>query len=278
MTRNLMIRNTKTLFSGPFLAFILCGTLVPTCVIAWYGLTDRSGAFTLDNILTMFQGDHAKALGLSLALSLASTVICLILAFPLGLILKDSKLGKKGFMVFVFILPMWMNFLLRTMAWQVLLERNGAINIVLKSLNLPLLEIINTPAAVVLGMVYDYLPFMVLQIYNALIKIDKSLIEAAYDLGASYGTVLRKVIIPLSVPGIVSGVTMVFVPSLTTFAISNMLGGGKVNLIGNIIEQEFTVSSNWNLGAGLSLVMMVFIVISMAFIEKFDREGEGNML
>ena len=200
---------TKKLFSGPFLAFILCGTIVPMCVIAFYGLTDRSGAFTLENILAIATRNHAQALGLSLGLALISTAICLLLAFPLGLILKDSRLGKKGFMVFVFILPMWMNFLLRTMAWQVLLERNGIINLALKAMGIPLLDIINTPAAVVLGMVYDYLPFMVLPIYNALIKIDKSLIEAAYDLGADRALVLRKVLIPLSVPGIVSGITMV---------------------------------------------------------------------
>ncbi len=260
------------------MAFMLCGTLIPACVIAYYGMTDRSGAFTLANLVAIASGEHAKALGLSLLLAFASTVICLLLAFPLGLALKDSRLGKKGFMVFVFILPMWMNFLLRTMAWQVLLEKNGIINGMLAGIGLPALNIINTPAAVILGMVYDYLPFMILPIYNALIKIDNNLIEAAYDLGASKSLVLRKVIVPLSVPGIVSGVTMVFVPSLTTFAISNMLGGGKVNLIGNIIEQEFTASSNWNLGSGLSLVMMIFIVISMAFIEKFDRNGEGNMI
>ncbi len=260
------------------MAFMLCGTLIPACVIAYYGMTDRSGAFTLANLVAIANGEHAKALGLSLLLAFASTVICLLLAFPLGLALKDSRLGKKGFMVFVFILPMWMNFLLRTMAWQVLLEKNGIINGMLAGIGLPALNIINTPAAVILGMVYDYLPFMILPIYNALIKIDNNLIEAAYDLGASKSLVFRKVIVPLSVPGIVSGVTMVFVPSLTTFAISNMLGGGKVNLIGNIIEQEFTASSNWNLGSGLSLVMMIFIVISMAFIEKFDRNGEGNMI
>ena len=269
---------TKRFFSAPFMAFMLCGTLIPACVIAYYGMTDRSGAFTLANLVAIANGEHAKALGLSLLLAFASTVICLLLAFPLGLALKDSKLGTKGFMVFVFILPMWMNFLLRTMAWQVLLEKNGIINGMLASIGLPALNIINTPAAVILGMVYDYLPFMILPIYNALIKIDNNLIEAAYDLGASKSLVFRKVIVPLSVPGIVSGVTMVFVPSLTTFAISNMLGGGKVNLIGNIIEQEFTASSNWNLGSGLSLVMMIFIVISMAFIEKFDRNGEGNMI
>ena len=269
---------TKRFFSAPFIAFMICGTLIPACVIAYYGMTDRSGAFTLANLVAIATGEHAKALGLSLLLAFASTVICLLLAFPLGLALKDSKLGKKGFMVFVFILPMWMNFLLRTMAWQVLLEKNGIINGMLAGIGLPALNIINTPAAVMLGMVYDYLPFMILPIYNALIKIDNNLIEAAYDLGASKSLVLRKVIVPLSVPGIVSGVTMVFVPSLTTFAISNMLGGGKVNLIGNIIEQEFTASSNWNLGSGLSLVMMIFIVISIAKIKKFDRNGEGNMI
>ncbi len=269
---------TKRFFSAPFIAFMICGTLIPACVIAYYGMTDRSGAFTMANLVAIATGQHAKALTLSLALAFASTVICLLLAFPLGLALRDSKLGKKGFMVFVFILPMWMNFLLRTMAWQVLLEKNGIINGFLTGIGLAALNIINTPAAVILGMVYDYLPFMILPIYNAIIKIDKNLIEAAYDLGASKSIVLRKIIIPLSVPGIVSGVTMVFVPSLTTFAISNMLGGGKVNLIGNIIEQEFTASANWNLGSGLSLVMMIFIVISMAFIEKFDRNGEGNMI
>jgi len=269
---------TKKLFSGPFLAFILCGTLIPLLVIAYYGLTDRSGNFTLENILTMADPNHSQALGLSLLLAFISTVICFVLAFPLGIILKESKLGKKGFVIFVFILPMWMNFLLRTMAWQVLLERNGIINIVLRAVGLPELDIINTAAAVVLGMVYDYLPFMVLPIYNVISRIDNNLIEAAYDLGASKMLVIRKILLPLSVPGIISGVTMVFVPSLTTFAISTMLGGGKVNLIGNIIEQEFTVSSNWNLGAGLSLVMMIFIIISMILIEKFDKEGEGNLL
>jgi spermidine/putrescine transport system permease protein len=268
----------KGFFSAPFIAFMICGTVIPALVIAYYGLTDRSGVFTFDNVLAMATSEHAKALGLSLWLAFASTLICLLLAFPLGLILRGTKLGTKGFIVFVFILPMWMNFLLRTMAWQVLLEKNGIINAVLSVFGLPHLNIINTSAAVILGMVYDYLPFMILPIYNAVTKIDNNLIEAAYDLGASKARVLRSIILPLSVPGIVSGVTMVFVPSLTTFAISNMLGGGKVNLIGNIIEQEFTASSNWHLGSGLSLVMMIFIVISMAFIDKFDRNGEGNMI
>lgn len=259
----------KRFFSLPFILFIICGTLIPMGVIAYYGLTDRTGMFTVANILEIATANHGKALALSLLLSILASGICLLLAFPLGLILRESKLGKKGFMVFLFILPMWMNFVLRTMAWQVLLDKNGILGF---------LGILNTPVAVVLGMVYDYLPFMVLPIYNSITKIDNSIIEASYDLGANYFTMLTKIIIPLTIPGIVSGVTMVFVPSLTTFAISNMLGGGKVNLIGNIIEQEFTASANWNLGSGLSLVMMIFIIISMALIEKFDKNGEGNMI
>ncbi len=269
---------SKKLFATPFLLWIACGTVIPLAVIAFYGFTDRSGAFTADNIMAIFSAEHAQALGLALLLSLLSTVICFVLAFPLALVLKDSNIGQKGFMIFIFILPMWMNFLLRTMAWQVLLEKGGLINSLLEALHLPALEIINTPAAIVLGMVYDFLPFMVLPIYNTIMKIDNNIIEAAYDLGATKTKVLTHVLLPLSIPGIASGVTMVFVPSLTTFVISNMLGGGKIHLIGNIIEQEFTTSSNWNLGSGLSLVMMVFIISSMAALSKLDKNGEGTLL
>lgn len=269
---------SKKYFAVPFLLWIICGTVIPLAVIAFYGFTDRSGNFTFSNIIAMLGAEHAQALGLSLLLSLISTVICFIIAFPLALILKGSRMGQKGFMVFIFILPMWMNFLLRTMAWQVILEKGGLINGILSFLHLPELAIINTPAAIVLGMVYDFLPFMVLPIYNTLMKIDDHVIEAAYDLGATRTKVLTDILLPLSIPGIASGVTMVFVPSLTTFVISNMLGGGKIHLIGNIIEQEFTTSSNWNLGSGLSLVMMVFIVISMAALSKLDKNGEGTLI
>ena len=269
---------SRRTLASPFLLWIACGTIIPLAVIAFYGFTDRSGAFTWDNILAIFSPEHAQALGLSLLLAGISTVICFLLAFPLALILKDSKLGQKGFMIFIFILPMWMNFLLRTMAWQVLLEKSGPINAILTGIGLPALEIINTPAAIVLGMVYDFLPFMVLPIYNTLVKIDHHIIEAAYDLGATKKRVLFDILLPLSIPGIASGVTMVFVPALTTFVISNMLGGGKIHLIGNIIEQEFTTSANWNLGSGLSLIMMFFIVISMAALSKLDKDGEGSLL
>ena len=253
--------------------FIIAGTLIPLLSIAYYGFTSRDGGFTFSNITAMFEHEHLQALWLSLLLALISTAICLMLAFPMAMILRESKYGKQGFMIFVFILPMWMNFLLRTMAWQVLLERQGVINSIITAIGLPRQELMNTPGAIVLGMVYDFLPFMILPIYNTVSKIDNHLIEAAYDLGASKSKVYTSVILPLTVPGIVSGITMVFIPALTTFVISNMLGGGKINLIGNIIEQEFTINSNWYLGSGLSLVMMVFIIISMVALQKFDKSG-----
>lgn len=269
---------SKKLLSGPYLMWMIGFTIIPLALIVFYGLTDRSGAFTMANVLSIATAEHSKALWLSLGLSLISTVICFILAYPLALILRARGIGQGSFIVFIFILPMWMNFLLRTMAWQVILEKGGIFNTVLAHLHLPALTIINTPAAVVLGMVYDFLPFMVLPIYNAMMKIDDSIIEAAYDLGAGKSTVLRRILLPMSIPGIASGITMVFVPSLTTFVISNILGGGKIYLIGNIIEQEFTTSANWNLGSGLSLVMMLFIIVSMAALNALDKNGEGNFI
>ncbi|MDY6037788.1 MAG: ABC transporter permease [Eubacterium sp.] len=265
-------------FAIPFIIWILIGTIIPVGVIAFYGFTDRSGTFTFDNVVGILSAEHAKALWMSLLLAFISTLVCLLIALPLALILRKSRLSNKGFLLFVFILPMWMNFLLRTMAWQVLLERGGLINNFLENIGMPQLQIINTPVAIVLGMVYDFLPFMVLPVYNSMIKIEDAVIEAAYDLGATGGKVFRDIILPLSVPGIASGITMVFVPALTTFAISNMLGGGKIYLIGNIIEQEFTTTANWNLGSGLSLVMMIFILISMAFMSKLDKDGEGALI
>ncbi|MEG1576536.1 MAG: ABC transporter permease, partial [Clostridium sp.] len=240
------------------------------------GMTDKTGAFTLANVISITTAEHSKALFLSLALSLASTAICLILAYPLAMILRKKHIGQGSFMVFVFVLPMWMNFLLRTLAWQTLLEKNGVINGILNLLHLPNIAIINTPAAIILGMVYNFLPFMILPVYNILAKIDDNTINAAKDLGANEFQTFLRIWLPLSLPGIVSGITMVFVPALTTFVISNLLGGSKILLIGNVIEQEFTKGSNWNLGSGLSLVLMIFILISMALIAKYDTEGEGT--
>jgi len=265
----------RKLLSFPYIIWMIGFTIIPLALIFVFGLTDRSGAFTFENVAAIARADHAKALGLSLALSSISTLICLLLAFPLSMILRGKKLGSASFVVFIFILPMWMNFLLRTLAWQTLLEKNGVINGFLTALHLKNIAIINTPGAIVLGMVYNFLPFMILPIYNTMSKIDDSIIEAARDLGANFGQTLLRIWLPLSVPGIVSGITMVFVPALTTFVISNILGGSKILLIGNVIEEEFTKASNWNLGSGLSIVMMIFILISMSVIAKYDKNGEG---
>lgn len=268
---------SKKLLAGPYLIWMAGFIIIPLLLIVYYGFTDASGAFTISNILSITEPERWGALIESLWLSALSTVICLILAYPLALILKRiSKNHGKGLMVFIFILPMWMNFLLRTMAWQVLLNKNGLINQALGMLGLPSLNLINTPGAIIFGMVYNFLPFMVLPLYNTLIKINDDVLEAAYDLGANHLQTFEKVILPLSLPGIISGITMVFVPSLTTFVLSNLLGGGMILLIGNVIEQEFTYTADWNLGSGLSLVLMVFILISMALIAKYDKEGSGT--
>lgn len=266
----------RALMSGPYLLWMIGFTLIPLALIMWYGLTDKTGSFTLANVISIAAADHAKALWLSLGLSLGSTLVCLLLAYPLAMILKGRGTSAGSFIVFIFVLPMWMNFLLRTLAWQTLLEKNGVINGILSWLHLPTQSLINTPAAIILGMVYNFLPFMVLPIYNVLSKIDDNVINAAKDLGANGFQRLMLVWLPLSVPGIISGITMVFVPSLTTFVISDLLGGSKILLIGNVIEQEFTKGNNWHLGSGLSLVLMVFILISMAMIAKYDKNGEGT--
>lgn len=268
----------RQLLAGPFAVWMVLFTVVPLALMFARGLTDKSGAFTWDNVLAISNSIYLDSLLLSLELSLLSTAICLLLAYPLALALRSMRHGAAGAVVFIFVLPMWMNFLLRTMAWQSLLEKSGVINAVLGALGLPGIDIINTPAAIVLGMVYNYLPFMVLPLYNALAKIDSDTIDAAHDLGAGFWRTLFSVIVPQSLPGIASGITMVFVPALTTFAISDILGGGKVMLIGNVIEQQFTVSYDWNLGAGLSIVLMVFVLASMAVMNAFDRNGEGRTL
>ena len=264
--------------SAPYLLWSIVFIIIPLCMIFYYGLTDKSGLFTIDNITAIATAEHAKALRLSILLSLISTLICFLLAYPLAMILANMKVGQHSFIILIFILPMWMNFLLRTLAWQTLLEKSGVINSILSFFHLPNMNIINTPYAIVLGMVYNFLPFMVLPLYNVLSKIDENVINAAHDLGANGVHTFFRIILPLSVPGIISGITMVFVPALTTFVISTLLGGSKILLIGNIIEQEFTQTSNWNLGSGLSVVLMIFIILNMIISAVFDKDGEGSML
>ena len=268
----------RHLLSGPYIFWSVAFIIIPLCMVFYYGLTDKTGAFTLANVAAIASAEHSKALWLSIALSLISTLICFLLAYPLAMILANMNVNQHSFIVLIFILPMWMNFLLRTLAWQTLLEKTGVINSILAFLHLPSLNIINTPAAIVLGMVYNFLPFMVLPIYNVLVKIDPNVVNAARDLGANGLQTFLRVTFPLSRPGVISGITMVFDPALTTFVISNLLGGSKILLIGNVIEQEFTQASNWHLGSGLSIVLMIFIILNMIITSVFDKEGEGQTL
>jgi len=260
--------------SLPYMVWMIGFIIIPLIVIIYYGLTSNDKSFTLDNVTLIMDSINFKALGYALQLSLVSTVICLLLAYPLAMILSKSRMNSNSFIVMIIILPMWMNFLLRTIAWQNILEKTGIINTILKFFKLPAVNIINTPAAIILGMVYNFLPFMVLPIYNVMIKIDQDVINAARDLGANGFQTFLKIILPLSIPGVISGITMVFVPSLTTFVISAILGGNKIVLIGNVIEQQFRVG-NWHAGSGLSLVLMIFILISMAILSKYDKEGSS---
>ena len=259
------MKNKKyTLFAGPYIVWMTAFIVIPLLFVCYYGFTDGEGKFTFDNVAVITQKEYYGALGLSVLLAVICTLVCLLLAYPLALILRNMKMKKSSFIVFIFILPMWMNFLLRTYAWQAILDINGVLDHVLAYLHLPAFNIINTPQAIVLGM-----------IYNVLIKIDDNIINAARDLGANYRQTLTKVIIPLSFPGIASGIIMVFVPALTTFVISDILGGGKQLLIGNLVENKVK-ADNLNLGAGLSLILMIFIVLNMLFTAKYDKGQEGG--
>lgn len=266
----------RQLFAGPYLLWIIGFILLPLAMIIYYAFTTSGGAFSFDNIAAIADPVHVKSILLALRLAVISTVVCLLLAYPLAMILNGLKIKQQGFVVFIFILPMWMNFMLRILAWKLLLSNNGIVNAIFHFLGFGTVKMLNTQTAVVFGMVYDFLPFMILPIYNAMAKIKNDVIEAARDLGASDLLILFKIIIPLTLSGIISGVIMVFVPALTSFVISDLLGGGKVLLIGNVIEQEFMQSSNWNLGSGLSVVLMIFVIASMALMNIFDKDGGGN--
>ena len=252
----------KKWLAAPYAVWAAGFIIIPLILILYYAFTGEEGGFTLSNFAYVATKENIKALGLALWLSLLSTALCLLLAYPLAMILANRNVNQTSFIVLIFILPMWMNFLLRTLAWQTLLEKNGVINSILAFFHLPGISIINTPGAIILGMVYNFLPFMVLPIYNVLIKIDRDVINAAR--------------LPLTTPGIVSGITMVFIPALTTFVISDLLGGSKILLIGNVIEQEFKQTNNWNAGSAFSTVLMIFIILSMVLMNKYDKDGEGT--
>ncbi len=271
----------KGWISYPYMIWMIIFIIVPLILVLYYSLTatvDDTVIFSLDNFARVFQPTYLKVLWRSIALALVSTMICLLLGYPVAMILSGRDLSKKSTLVMLFVIPMWMNFLLRTYAWMTLLDRKGVINSILGMLGLPQVNILYTDYAVILGMVYNFLPFMVLPIFSVLSKIDKSLIEAAEDLGSDSITVFRRVVFPLSLPGVVSGITMVFMPAVTTFIISKLLGGSQYMLIGNLIETQFMRAYDWNFGSALSIIMMLLILASMGIMSRYDKEEAGGGL
>lgn len=267
------------LIAAPYTIWMIGFIVIPLVFVVYYAFTNDANAFTLDNVISFFNPIHFKSFVKAFKLAFISTLICIILAYPIALIFRNSKTKKSSFIIYVFILPMWMNGLLRIYAWLTLIEKKGIINLILSALNLPNINIVNTETAIILGMVYDFLPFMILPLYNSLMKIKDDTLNGARDLGANEIQVFTRVILPLSMPGMISGITMVFIPALTTVAISYMLGGGLFLLVGNVIEQEFLTTSNWHLGSGLSFVLIVFIFIVMGITNNFtDKDEEINIV
>ncbi|MBR1779176.1 MAG: ABC transporter permease [Clostridia bacterium] len=253
----------------PFAVWVIIFTVVPLVLILFFAFTNEDKIFTINNITHV--GKYSSVFVNSLLLSAVATAICLILGYPFAYLISKMPEKVQSIAVILVMLPMLMNFLLRTYAWMTILENNGILNSVLKFFHLPALNLINTKKAVVLGMVYNFLPYMILPIYSVLMKIDKRLIEAAKDLGAGKMKVFSKVIFPLSKPGVVSGVTMVFVPSVSTFVISKMLGGGANILIGDLIEMQFLGNSyNPHLGSAISLILILLVLICIGILNQYD--------
>lgn len=265
------------LVSAPYLVWMVVFILVPLLMVAYFAFTDNEGHFTLDYVSSVAQ--YTPIFIRSIWLALIATVICLVIAYPLAYILTGMKKSTQGTMLMIVMLPMWMNFLLRTYAWMTLLGNNGLINSLLGFIGIGPLKLLNTEGAVVLGMVYNYLPFMILPIYSVMVKIDKSVLEAAADLGCNQRKTMLRVVFPLSMPGVFSGITMVFVPAISTFIISRMLGGGGNLLIGDLIEMQFLGNSyNMNLGAAISLVLMVIVLLIMTIMNQFGADDDGVVL
>ena len=263
----------------PFALWMGIFTVVPLAIVVWFAFTDANGAFTLDNVVKIWQ--YAGTYVDSIWMGAAATVICLVLAYPVALSISRASEHMQRTMVMIVMLPMWMNFLLRTYAWMSLLENNGLINQLLRWIGViaadASVSMINTDGAVILGMVYNFLPFMILPLYSVMAKMDNRVIEAAQDLGSNGWQVFRRVILPLSAPGIVSGVTMVFVPAVSTFVISKLLGGSKLMMIGDVIETMFVGDGcDYNVGAALSLVLMVLMLICMSLMRNVDN-GEDEL-
>lgn len=272
-------RNPKSLLAYPYIVWSLIFIVTPIIIILGLSFLNTANGETtisLYNYKKIFNPIYLGIFSHSILLAFISTVICLILGYPVAYIISKYNLRKRNMLILLFILPMWMNFLIRTYAWMAILNTNGILNNFLGWFGISPVKFLYTEGAVLLGMVYNFLPFMVIPIYTVLIKLDQNLIDASYDLGATKFQTFKKVIFPLSLPGVISGITMVFMPAVSTFVISRLLGGSKYLLVGNLIEQEITAVGNWNLGSSLAIFMMILILISMAFMTKFEKKYAGK--
>lgn len=278
-------KQSESRLATPYAIWSVLFIVIPLILIVFFSFTkqvDGRYMFTLDNFDKFFNVMYFKVVRRSLVLAFISTVLCLIVGYPTAYIISKAKPSRRATLLLLCILPMWMNFLLRTYAWSAILGKNGFINTLLGMVGLGPINILYTDAAVLLGMVYNFLPFMILPIHTILSKMDQDLINASKDLGANNFQVFTKVIFPLSLPGVISGITMVFMPAVSTFVISKLLGGGQFYLIGNLIEQEFMSVGDWHFGSAISIFMMIIILISMAIMNKYssgnDKEGGGLLL
>ena len=269
-----MKKNNSVLLSTPYIIWMVLFTLIPLGVVGYYALTDpTTGEFTFSNLREL--GTYLPVLWQSILYSLVSAFICLLLGYPVAYYIAHTGPVAQKMLYMLVMLPMCMSFLLRTLAWVGLLQDTGIINDILEATGIGRMQLIRTPGAVVLGMVYNYLPYMILPLYSTIVKIDGRLIEAAEDLGCTPAEVFTKVILPLSVPGILSGVTMVFVPAVSTFYFSQKLGGTDTVLIGDVIERLFKQGNNANLGAALSLVLMLLVFVCTGIMNRFGSDDEG---
>ena len=276
------MKKNNSILAYPYIIWSALFIVVPLILVLVFSFTVENGdklIFSLENYKRLINPIYLKVFLRSIVLAGSSTIICLLVGYPVAYIISKAHISKRNTLILLFILPMWMNFLLRTYAWVAILGKNGILNSFLGLFGIEPVTLLYTNFAILLGMVYNFLPFMVLPIYTSLSKMDNDLINAARDLGANSFQVFTKVIFPLSVPGVISGITMVFMPAVTTFAISRLLGGGKFMLLGDLIEQQFTVVGDWNFGSAISIFMMIVILISMAVMSRFeddsDKEGGG---
>ena len=261
--------------AAPHVMWAILFIIAPLLFVVYYAFTDKDGKFTFDNIAELAQASYLEIFLRSLCFAFLATVICLIIAYPIAYFMTKTSPKTQKILIMLVMLPQWLNFLIRTYSWMAILEDTGIINTFLTSIGLEPVHMINTSGAVILGMVYNYLPYMIIPLHSVMSKIDTRLLEAASDLGCSHFKVITRVVFPLSMAGVISGVTMVFVPSISTFYISQKLGGGNFDLIGDTIERQFQTAYNYNLGAAMSFVLMIIIMISMAVMSKYSEDDGG---